>query len=207
MSHPRVKLSTGASTAAKTVSSALAVIMLLIGGAAALAGYGLMQGGQTAITTSIPNDTSRADEPATDAEIAAGIAGAACGLIFLLIAVYLVVRVLRSGAWLQGSVLVVRGAVRTKKSDLSKARISGGTKLKSPNDPGGERVQVITVTDPDSGKSLTLSLRGSGAAMLPADQLRMLANAITNQRSRSGPDDQAFAVAEHLRKFASDPFS
>jgi len=207
MSHPRVKLSIGASKTVKLVTVVVGAIMLAIGAYVALIGYGFMLGGQEAITSTIPDDITLTDQPATDAEMAAGIAGAVCALLFIVLALYLVLRVLRTGAWLEGSVLHVRRLMRTRKRDLSKAGISGGTKLKSSNERGGERIQVVIVTDPDSGKPLTLPLTGAGKVMLPADQLRMLANAITNQRARRGPDDQAFVVAERLRKFASDPFS
>jgi hypothetical protein len=172
-----------------------------------LIGYGFMLGGREAITSTIPDDITLTDRPASNAEMAAGITGAACALLFVVLAFYLVLRALRTGAWLEGSVLHVRGLVRTKKRDLSKASISGGTQWKSSNDKTGERVQVLIATDPGSGKPLTLPLERRGGTMLPAEQLRMLANAITNQRARRGPDDQAFVVAERLRKFASDPFS
>jgi hypothetical protein len=183
------------------------VIMLLVGAVIALIGYGFTQEGREAITSTVPDDITRNALPSTTAETAAGIAGAACALLVLAVAVYLMLRGLRTGAWLEGSVLHVRGAVGTKRRDLSTARISGGTRWKTAEGKGGERVQVLIAADPETGKSLTLPLRGRGKPMLPAEQLRMLANAITNQRVRSGDDDPAFVVAERLRSFARDPFS
>ena len=207
MSHPRVKLSIGSSAPVKLLTVIVGVIMVLIGTAVALIAYGFTQEGREAITSTVPDDITRNTLPSTTAETAAGIAGGACALLVIGVAVYLMLRVLRTGAWLEGSVLHVRRAMGTKKRDLSRAGISGGTQWKSTQGKGGERVQVIIATDPDSGKAMTLPLRGAGRSILPAEQLRMLANAITNQRARSGEDDPAFAVAERLRSFARDPFS
>lgn len=207
MSHPRVKLSIGSSAPVKLLTVIVGAIMVLIGAAVALIGYGFTQEGREAISSTVPDDISSNALPSTSAETAAGIAGAACALLVIGVAVYLMLRVVRTGAWLEGTVLHVRGAMRTKQRDLAKAGISGGTQWKSTEGKGGDRVQVIIATDPDSGKALTLPLRGPGRSMLPAEQLRMLANAITNQRARSGDDDPAFLVAERLRGFARDPFS
>lgn len=182
-------------------------IMLLIGAVIALIGYGFTQEGREAITSTVPDDITRNALPRTTADTAAGIAGAACALLVVAVAAYLMLRVLRTGAWLEGSVLHVRGAAGTKRRDLATAKISGGTRWKSAEGKSGERVQVLIAADPDTGKSLTLPLRGRGKPMLPAEQLRMLANAITNQRARSGDDDPAFVIAERLRSFARDPFS
>jgi hypothetical protein len=206
MSHPRVKLSVGPSAAIKAVVVGVSLVILAVAVFVALIAYGLSLGEQTSMTSSIANDDFNLDprtNELTGTEITAGVVGAICSLLFVAIAVYLMLRVLRAGAWLQGSVLHVRGAIRSRSQDLAKARISGGTKV-TPGDQG--RVQVITASDPASGRSLTLPLRGGGG-MLPGDQLRMLANAMTNQRVRSGDDDQAYLVAERLREFASDPFS
>ncbi|HZM75264.1 MAG TPA: hypothetical protein VFC19_06035 [Candidatus Limnocylindrales bacterium] len=207
MSHPRVKLSIGSSAPVKLLTVIVGVIMVLIGTAVALIAYGFTQEGREAITSTVPDDITRNTLPSTTAETGAGIAGAACALLVIGVAAYLMLRVLRTGAWLEGSVLHVRGAMGTKRRDLSKAGISGGTQRKSTEGKAGERVQVIIVADPATGKTLTLPLRGPGRSMLPAEQLRMLANAITNQRSRRGDDDPAFIVAERLRGFARDPFS
>jgi hypothetical protein len=207
MSHPRVKLSIGSSAPVKLLTVVVGAIMVVIGAAVALIAYGFTQEGREAITSTVPDDITRNTLPSTSAETAAGITGATCALLVIGVAAYLMLRVLRTGAWLEGSVLHVRGAMRTKKRDLSTAGISGGTQWKSTEGKGGERVQVLIATDPDSGKALTLRLGGPGKSMLPAEQLRMLANAITNQRARSGDDDPAFVVADRLRGFARDPFS
>jgi hypothetical protein len=129
-------------------------------------------------------------------------AGALCALIVGLLAVYLGLRALRSGAWIEGSVLHMRGGLRTKKQDLATANIEGGAR-----DVKSQRIEVITLTDPKTGRHMTLPLRGGGLTLLPSEQLRMLANAITNHRVQSGPEDRAFAIAERLREFANDPFA
>jgi hypothetical protein len=220
MSHPRVRLSIGASKPVKTLAVAAGLVMIGIGVFVALVAYGLSYGARTVVTSSIPDGEYHIDEkgklvpgpgdsgPVSTTEMVVGIVGAICALFFVVAAIYLMLRILRAGAWLEGSVLHVRGALRTKKQDLAKAEIGGGTRIQSGRDRApGQRVQVLTATDPASGRTLTLPLHGRGMSMLPSDQLRMLANAITNQRSRKGKDDQAFVVAERLRGFADDPFS
>lgn len=217
--RPRVKLSIGASGAVKAITLVIAVIMLGISAFVALVAYGIAYGAQTAVTSSL-NDGQwhldkdgklvpgpGPDEPVGGAAATIGWTAAACALLVALFAGYLILRVLRTSAWLEGSMLHVRGALRTKKLDLATAAISGGSKLQSAGDRSVQRVELIKAADPASGKSVTLPLRGRGSELLPAEELRMLANAITNTRVRSGLEDSAFVVAEHLRGFARDPFS
>lgn len=206
MAHtPRVKLSIGASGPVKTLTFVIALIMLSISAYIALIAFGLAYGARTTVTSSLNDGQYHIDEngnlvpgpgdaePASRVELTGGIVGAVCALLVIAVAAYLVLRVFRSSAWLEGSVLHVRGALGTRQQDLATAMVSGGPHL-------------ITAKDPGTGKTLTLPLR-SGQAMLPAEELRMLANAITNSRTRRGEDDTAFLMAEHLRKVSSDPFS
>ncbi|WP_162907760.1 hypothetical protein [Allorhizocola rhizosphaerae] len=214
MAHPpRVKLSTGPSGSVKAITIVVALVMLGIGVSVGLMAYGLAFGGREVIGSSLPDGKWHVDEngklvPGPGAEGSSATlmslagAGALCALIVVLVAVYLALRVLRTGAWLEGSVLHMRGGLRTRKQDLATAGIEGGT-----HDVRSQRVEVMTVTDPKTGRRMTLPLRGSGLTLLPSEQLRMLANAITNHRVQTGPDDRAFAIAERLRGFANDPFS
>lgn len=215
---PRVKLSVGASGAVKGLTVIVAVIMLAVSGFVGLVAYGLTYGAQTIITSSLDDGPWHLDDEgklvqgpgqteATGFTLALGIGGAACSLIVALVGLYLMLRVVRTGAWLEGSVLCVRGALRTKRRDLATTVVSGGSRLRSGDDRSVQKVEVIMAADPGSSRKIVLPLRGAGLAMLPAEELRMLANAITNHRTRSGPDDGAFLLAEHLRRLAADPFS
>ncbi len=214
MAHPpRVKLSTGPSGAVKAVTIVVATIMLCISVFIGLIAYGLAFGGQTGITSSLDDGQWHLDEngklaPGPGSQESSGTllglagGGVLCAVVVALVAAYLLLRVLRAGAWLEGSMLHVRAALRTQKQDLSTADIEGGSRPVN-----AKRVEVLTATDPKSGRRVTLPLRGGGLTLLPSEQLRMLANAITNHRVQSGPEDRAFAVAERLREFANDPFS
>lgn len=220
MSHPpRAKLSIGASSAMKVLAITIGIVLIGVSVFVALVAYGITYGAQTVINSSLNDGRWHLDEngklvpgpggqePVSGATALIGGAGALCALIVVLIAGYLILRAIRTAAWIEGSVLHVRGALRTKRQDLATATVSGGSRLQSAGDRSVQRVELITATDPATGRSVTLPLRGAGLSLLPAEQLRLLANAITNQRVRSGPDDTAFIVAERLRGFADDPFS
>lgn len=220
MSHPpRVRLSIGASGPVKLFSVTVGIVLIGVGLFVALIAYGVTYGRQVVVTSSLNDGPWHLDEdgklvpgpgprePITATEAVVGGAGVLCALTIALLAGYLVLRVTRTAAWLEGSNLHVRGALRTRHQNLATATIAGGSRLRPAGDRSVQRVELITATDPATGKSVTLPLRGAGLSLLPSDQLRMLANAITNQRTRSGPDDTAFTVADRLRAFADDPFS
>jgi hypothetical protein len=100
--------------------------------------------------------------------------------------------------------------LRTKSADLSISEISAGSSMQSVG-AGDHRtyvaVHAITAVDPATNQKVSIPLKRGGATVLPGDQLSMLANAITNARTRKGEDDQAFVIAGRLRDFAADPFS
>ncbi|WP_433537158.1 hypothetical protein ACQPZK_04985 [Micromonospora sp. CA-249363] len=120
-----------------------------------------------------------------------------CGLPFVLLGVYLVLRVLRTAAWLDGSRVHVRGALRSRTVDLATARVDpgsyGGTEGR-----GGP--PAIIVIDRVSGQRATIPLRGMGLPVLPPSELRALADAFDAGGPEAAPD--ARAVAAHLRRLA-----
>ncbi|MEU5959587.1 hypothetical protein ABZ777_00075 [Micromonospora parva] len=129
-----------------------------------------------------------------------------CGLPFLLLGLYLALRVLRTAAWLDGSRARVRGALRTRTVDLATARIeAGGTSYRDADDvdpAGGRQLRAILATDPAGTRGVTIPLRGMGLPSLPPSELRALAEAITAGRRDDGRDDDTRAVADHLRRLA-----
>ncbi|MFG1914007.1 hypothetical protein [Micromonospora sp. NPDC048898] len=132
-----------------------------------------------------------------------------CGLPFVLLGVYLVLRVLRTAAWLEGSHVRVRGAFRTRGVDLATARIDAAALSydESGDDfPGGRRrTRAIIATDHSDGRRVTVALQGMGLASLPPSELRALADAITTGRPVDGRDGDAHAVARQLRRLAEHP--
>jgi hypothetical protein len=194
---PRASLSVGFSPLAKIVTVILALVVAGVGAFVALIAYGFAYGSREFVTSSVDGSIWHRDAdgrlvpgPGVQQEIdtmgwAGVIAGGLCSLAFLFLAIYLALRVLRTAAWLSGSELSVRGAMRKRSVDLATARV---TTRKGPN-------QLVA-------GDLTLKLRS-----IKDDQLMMLANAISNKRVRSGPDDEAFVTAERLRELARDPFA
>lgn len=221
----RVNLSIGATTAAKVVTVVVAVFMIGVGVLAALLALGVsLFAARTTIDTSVGDGAFHIDEqgnlvpgPApepglglADGFSAVGVIGVVCATVVALLALYLVLRVWRTAAWLEGTVLNVRGAFTTRAADLATSLVTGGSRLQAVG--AGEsrtvhRVQVLQAADPRSGKSVILPLRGAGLAMLPGDQLTALADAITRGRSRTEATEAGFVVAERLRDLARDPFA
>ncbi|MCG5468686.1 hypothetical protein LADH09A_002555 [Micromonospora sp. LAH09] len=131
-----------------------------------------------------------------------------CGLPFLLLGVYLVLRVLRTAAWLDGSRARVRGAFTTRTVDLATARIdTAKLSYRGTGDDApmvGQRLRAVIATDRASTRRVAIPLRGMGLGSLPPAELRALADAITTGRPVDGRDD-AYAVADQLRRLAAHP--
>ncbi|MGC4749065.1 hypothetical protein ACLQ28_25890 [Micromonospora sp. DT201] len=129
-----------------------------------------------------------------------------CGLPFVLLGIYLVLRVLRTAAWLDGSRARVRGAILSRSVDLATARIDAGeVSYRDAEDDfpaRGQRVPTIIATDQASGRRVTIPLRGMGLGILPPSELRALAEAITTGRPVDGRDGDAHAVANQLRRLS-----
>ena len=194
---PRAPLKVGFSPLTKVFLILVALAVAGVGWFVALIAYGFAYGERESVNSSIRDGIWHRD---ADGRLVPGpgiqqeldtvgwigmIAGGLCSLSILLVALYLVLRALRTTAWLSGTKLVVRGAARKRTVELSTARVTTKTK---PN--------VLVAND------ISLPLRS-----LPDTQLMMLANAISNKRVRSGEADEAFLAAERLRALAKDPFA
>ncbi|GAB3343365.1 hypothetical protein RMN56_06470 [Micromonospora halotolerans] len=128
-----------------------------------------------------------------------------CGLPFLLLGLYLVLRVLRTAAWLDGTRASVRGALGIRTVDLATAEVHGGTIAHRVGDDGVVRVPSLIARDRDSGRRVTIPLQGPGLGNLPAYELRALAEAITAGRPDQGRDADVHALAGRLRDMAANP--
>lgn len=69
----------------------------------------------------------------------------------------------------------------------------------------GHRAPAVVATDGESGRRVTIPLRGMGLDTLPPSELRALADAISTGRPVDGRDGDAHAVASHLRRLAEHP--
>jgi hypothetical protein len=178
---------------AKTITAMITAGLAVIAAFTALVAYGFAYGAREVIGSTVDSGVYHRDangklvpgpsDPKLDtAGIVGGVIGGILAVVLLVLAFYLLLRVFRRGAWLEGSVLQVRGAMRRKSANLATTPVS----LRA------QRFTAGNVSVP---------------VHLPEEELLMLANAITNQRTRKGDDDPAFAVAERLRKAARDPFA
>ena len=119
---PRAPLSVGFSPLAKIVMVVIALAVAGVGAFVALVAYGFAYGARESVTSSVDNGIWHRDAegklvpgPGAQQEIdtigwVGVIAGGLCSLAFLFLAIYLALRVLRTGAWLSGTVLSVRGS-------------------------------------------------------------------------------------------------
>ncbi len=220
---PRIPLSVGAPTGMKVIFSIVGLFLVLGGAGFSLLGYGLAFGEQQVVNTSGVDGEFHIDEngklvpgPGETQGFAGGVEGVFglsfmfCSLLFVALAIFLILRVVRSAAWLEGSRLFVRGAVLTKSADLATSTLSAGSTTQATGAGDGQvavSVQSLSATDPETNKRVSIPVKRNGATILPSDQLSMLANAITNARTKTDDKDPAFVIAGRLRDFANDPFS
>ncbi|HEX8860372.1 MAG TPA: hypothetical protein VGC06_15030 [Actinomycetes bacterium] len=104
---------------------------------------------------------------------------------------YVMLGVLRTGAWLDGTTLSMRVGFRTTSVDLATADIHCGLQGKT-----------LIARDPRSGSTLTLTLRRPGSVRLPSAQLHALAEAISQGQTRTTSEEDPLAMAERLRDLA-----
>ena len=130
-----------------------------------------------------------------------------CGLPFVLLGLYLVLRVLRTAAWLAGTRASVRGALGTRTVDLATAEVTAGAVARQVGDQAVVRVPTVVARDPDTGRRITIPLQGMGLATLPPDELRALADAMTAGRATGGRDGDVHVLADRLRAMAANPLS
>jgi hypothetical protein len=126
------------------------------------------------------------------------------GLPFALIGLYLIDRVLRTAAWLDGTRLHLRYAFTTRRADLSTAEVSIDLVTRRTTDDGHpviRQVPTLIAKDPDAAAPVRLPLR------LPVGELRALAGAIATARASEGRDADARRVADQLRAAADNPLA
>jgi hypothetical protein len=143
--------------------------------------------------------------------IATVVRGSAlCAVPFVLLAGFLVLRVLRYRAWLDGTTAVVRGAVITRRVDLATADVRGDAVRHSETHGHYRYVYLLPALfaqDRATGEKLKIPLRGQGLKRLPSAELCALADAIMAYRHPADPAHRsATAIAAHLRQMAANPF-
>ncbi|MET7965367.1 hypothetical protein [Micromonospora sp. NPDC005305] len=217
MTNERIRLSVGAASGQRATAAAVGVLFTALGAAFVLlplVAEGLLRR-VTGFGDPVPSYDQVRDLPpellppdlrdsaaATPAPLRyAGL----CGLPFALLGLYLVLRVLRTAAWLDGTRASVRGALGTRTVDLATAEVRGGTIAHRPGDDGVVRVPSLIARDRDSGRRVTIPLQGPGLGDLPPSELRALAEAITAGRPDRGRDAEAHALAGRLRHMAGNP--
>jgi hypothetical protein len=134
------------------------------------------------------------------------------GVLVGLLGLYLVLRALRTAAWLDGTRLRVRGAVGSRSVDLATAEVwAGVTEHRSVRDEHGHtdvlRVPTLTALDRRSGRRISLPLRAPGLGVLPPYELRALADAMTYGRPEGGGHADVHAAAAQLRTLAGNPLN
>lgn len=126
---------------------------------------------------------------------------------------WFVMWLLRTAAWLEGPVLVLRGAFRTRRCDLAAApRVmldsvpevqSVGNGITSPT---GRRLPRLTAYDATAGRPVQLQLIDPAARRwLAPPKLRALADAILAGPRSEPLAGQAWRVASGLRAMSADP--
>ncbi|SCG40718.1 hypothetical protein [Micromonospora inositola] len=128
-----------------------------------------------------------------------------CGIPFVLLGLYLVLRVLRTAAWLDGTRASVRGALGTRTVDLATAEVTAGAVGYRAGEEAVVRVPTVVARDRGTGRRVTVPLQGMGLATLPPYELRALADAITAGRPTDGRDADAHVLAGQLRTMAGNP--
>jgi hypothetical protein len=128
-----------------------------------------------------------------------------CGLPFVLLGLYLLLRMLRTAAWLDGTRATVRGALGARTVDLATAEVQGGAVVHRAGDDAVVRIPTLVARDRDTGRRVTIPLQGMGLATLPPHELRALADAISAGRPNDGRDADAQVLAGQLRTMAGNP--
>ncbi|MFG3600817.1 hypothetical protein [Micromonospora chersina] len=212
MTNERIRLSVGAASGPRAVAAVAGVLLTAVGAAFVLlpvVADGLLRR-VTGFGDPVPSYDDVRDLPpdlhdgATAAPTPLRWAGL-CGLPFVLLGLWLVLRVLRTAAWLDGTRASVRGALGTRTVDLATAEVRGGTVAHRVGDDGVVRVPTLIARDRDSGRRITIPLQGPGLGSLPPAELRALADAIAAGRPDQGRDADAHALAGRLRGMADDP--
>jgi hypothetical protein len=179
-SPPRLRLSIGANSGTKILAFVVAAVMVATDLFFVLLGV---------MVVSDQFAKRAAGWPVTAGALAVGFSIP----IYVVSAVaYVMLGVLRTGAWLDGSTLSMRVGFRTTSVDLAQADVHCGL-----------QGRTLVARDPGSGSTLTLTLRGRGSVRLPSAQLRALAEAISQGQARTSSEEDPLVVAERLRDLAT----
>jgi hypothetical protein len=132
-----------------------------------------------------------------------------CGIPFALLGIYIVLRILRHSAWLDGTTASVRGALLTRSADLATADVTAGTMAYRRNRNTAHetvyRIPTIIARDPGTGHKVTIALQNTALTALPPYELRALADAMTVGRSTDGRGADVHTIARQLRQMADNP--
>jgi len=156
--------------------------------------------------SALPPDMVVCSGPASEHLGVIGLAGLVLGGGLAVLGLFVAVRWLRAAAWLDGAVLRVRGAVRSRRVDLATAEVTLGTVTHTSDDDGIRRVRrvpTLVARDPAGGRPVRLALSGGGLDRLPPAELRALGDAVTASRPVSQAD--AWRVASQLQQMADNP--
>jgi hypothetical protein len=143
------------------------------------------------------------------------LVGVVVGVLFFLGAAGLlagsVLKVWRTAYWIEGTTLVHRAALRTRRVDLATADVAGDTIVASERS-GNNSWRTVTSAairahDRRTGVVIKAPVRTPGRGRLPSNELVALADAIMQGRRADDPGyASAEAVASRLRELAADPF-
>jgi hypothetical protein len=189
-----ISLHRGPRPAVKAVFGVLAACVLLIG--TPVLGF-LAAGLVTAVSSASTVGTGKPPSPN-----AAGVTvGLVVALVFGLVLLTRLLALLRSAAWLEGSTLVVRGALRSRRYDLATAVGFSRYTTRS-------GVPMLIAHDGRTGRKIRLPLRDPGTARASAPgqlfsppKLYALADAIAAGGRRTDPG--AVQAANSLRALAA----
>jgi hypothetical protein len=125
--------------------------------------------------------------------------------------VYLMLNNLRSGFWLDGTVVIQRKAISTRRVDLATAEVAGdrvATPVRLGENTWGEIVSAgVRARDPRTGVKILIPVHTPGRNRLPSDELTAIADAIMARRQPTDPGyQQAEALAQELHRIAASPF-
>ncbi|MFC0028755.1 hypothetical protein ACFFMM_04360 [Micromonospora chaiyaphumensis] len=218
MTNERIRLSVGAASGQRAGAAVVGVLFTALGAAFVLlplVAEGLLRR-VTGFGDPVPSYDDVRDLPPEllPPDLHGGTPAAAptplryaglCGIPFVLLGLYLVLRVLRTAAWLDGTRASVRGALGTRTVDLATAEVRGGAVAHRVGDDGVVRVPTLIARDRETGRRVTIPLQGPGLGALPPYELRALAEAITAGRPDQGRDADAHVLAGRLRAMAGNP--
>ncbi|WP_405086735.1 hypothetical protein [Microbispora sp. NBC_01389] len=195
-----IPLSVGASTGQKTAATVAAAVFLVISGVGARV---FLKVADEVFAGPDPLNAADGASPGFVMPVVALIALAAVGTIATVL-----LRTIRYGARLTGSVLDVQGAFTSGSADLATADVWLDSEPEYERRPGGEgrrhtgrRIPLLVAQGP-SGPRIKLRLRDMNGALLPPRELTALADAV---ESGTRPEPKAAEVAAVLRRLAHDP--